>query len=63
MYAVIDGAAKSIDLQAYIEEETEELEGAVGFTPTDTSTPKDMEASDKPHSQGSRPSELSTIEE
>ena len=63
MYAVIDGAAKSIDLQAYIEEETEKLEGADGFTPTDTSTLKDMEASGKPHSKDSKLSELSTIKE
>ena len=57
MYAVIDGAAKAIDLQANIEEEMDKLEEAVGFTP------KDIESSGKTHSQGSKPLELSTIDE
>ena len=63
MYAVIDDTARKIDLQAYVEGEPGGLEGAVGFFPKDTSTPKDLEAQDKPRSQGSRPSDLSTIDE
>ena len=63
MYAVIDGTAKMIDLQAYAEEELEELEGAIGFAPTTTSTPKEPEAPGKDHTQGSKPLELSTIKE
>ena len=63
MYAMIDGTARKIDLQAYAEEEPEGLEGAVGFAPKDTSAPKDSEAQGKPRSQSSRPSDLSTIDE
>ena len=63
MYTVIDGTAKSINLQAYVEEEPEELEGAIGFVPKDTSTPKDIEAPGIAQSQSSKPSELSPIDE
>ena len=63
MYAVIEGAAKTIDLQAYIDKEMEDVEEAVGFTPTDTLTPKDVEVPGKSQSQVSRPSNLSIIEE
>ena len=48
---MIDDTARKIDLQAYAEEEPERLEGAVGFVPKDTSTPKDSEAPGKPRSQ------------
>ena len=63
MYAVIEGVVKKIDLQAYIDEEMRDVEEAVGFTPTDTSTPKDVAVPGKSQSQGNRPSELSIIEE
>ena len=63
MYAMIDGTARKIGLQAYAEEEPEGLEEAIGFASKDTSTPKDSEASGKPRSQRSRPSDLSTIDE
>ena len=63
MYAMIEDTARKIDLQAYAEEEPKGLEGAVGFVPKNTSTPKDLEAPGKPRSQGSRPSDLNTIDE
>lgn len=47
----------------YIEEEEPALEGAVGFSSQGTSTPKDPEIQERGKSQGSRPSELSTIAE
>ena len=45
-----------------LKEEPEGLEGAMGFVPKDTSTPKDLEAQDKSRSQGSRPPDLSSID-
>ena len=63
MYAVVGEAANKIDLQAYTDEEMKDSPGAVGFTPVNTSTPKDVEIPSKPQSQSGRPSELSVIEE
>ena len=47
MYAVVGGAVNKIDLQAYTDEEMKDSPGAVGFTPVDTSTPKDVEIPSK----------------
>lgn len=63
MYTVSNNTAQKIDLQAYIEEEALEVEGAVGFNPMDASTPKYAENQNKPQSQSSRPSDLRTIDE
>ena len=63
IYTVIEEATKKIDLQVYIDEEMGNVEEAIGFIPTDTSTPKDVEIPGKSQSQSSRPSGLSTIEE
>ena len=63
MYAVKQNAATKIGLQAYVDEEPTVLEGAVGFTPKETSTPKDFDLVGKTISTGSRPSDLSTIVE
>ena len=59
MYAVKQNAATKIGLQAYVDEEPTVLEGAVGFTPKETSTPKDANLA----GISSRPSDLSTIAE
>ena len=61
MYTVVKDSAKRINLQAYVEEEPTELEGAVGFTPQDASTPKNPEVQGKSKSLNSKPSDLSTI--
>ena len=63
MYAVKQNAATKIDLQAYVDEEPGVLEGAVGFTPKEASTPKDFDLVGKTKSSASRPSDLSTIAE
>ena len=39
MYTVIDGMVSKIDLQAYLEEEMEDIQGVIKFAPTNTSTP------------------------
>ena len=61
MYAVKQNAPIKIGLQAYVDEEPTALEGAVGFTPKEMSTPKDSDLVGKTKSTGSRPSDLSTI--
>ena len=63
MYAVIEGAVNRIDLQAYTDDGMEGPLESVGFTPTDTLTPKSVEVSTKSKSQGSKPFDLSVIEE
>ena len=63
MCAVKQNAATKIGLQAYVDEEPTVLEGAVGFTPKETSTLKDFDLVGKTKSTGSRPSDLSTIAE
>ena len=63
MYAVKQKAATKIDLQAYIEEEPTALEGAVGFTPQEASTPKEPDLAGKSKITNGRPSELSIIME
>ena len=63
MYAIVDDTARKTGLQAYAEEEPEDLEEAVGFVPKDTLTPKEFEAPCKPRRQSSRPYELSIIDE
>ena len=63
MYAVKQNAATKIGLQAYVDEEPTVLEGTVGFTPKETSTPKDPDLVVKTKGVSSRPSDLSTIAE
>ena len=63
MYTVIDGTMSKIDLQAYLEDEMEDTQGVIGFAPTNTSTPKDVEMPGRIPSQSGKPSELSAIEE
>ena len=63
MYAVIEGAVNRINLQAYTDDGMEGPLESVGFTPTDTLTPKSVEVSTKSKSQGSKPFDLSVIEE
>ena len=60
MHAVKQNAATKIGLQAHVDEEPTVLEGAVGFTPKETSTPKDPDLVVKTKSTSSGPSDLST---
>ena len=41
----------------------EDTQGVIGFAPTNTSTPKDVEMPSRIPSQSGKPSELSAIEE
>ena len=43
MYTVIDGKVSRINLQAYLEEEMEDIQGAIRFAHTNTSSPRDVE--------------------
>ena len=63
VHAVIEDTARKIGLQAYVDEKSEGLEGAVGFVPKDAATLKDSKTPGKHISQSSRPSDLSTIDE
>ena len=62
MYAVIEGAANRIDLQAYNDCGMEGLLESGGFAPTDTSTPKTIEVPTS-KGQGGKLIDLSFIEE
>ena len=61
--AVIEGAANRINLQAYTDDGMEGPSASVGFVPTDTLTPRNVEVSAKSKSQGSKLFDLSVIEE
>ena len=63
MYTVIDGMVSKIDLQAYLDEEVEDVQGVIKFAPTHTSTSRDVEMPSRIHSQSGKLSELSAIEE
>ena len=63
MYVVVGDTARKIGLQAYAEEEPENIEEAEEFVPKDMLTPKEFKVPGNPRSKSSRPSELSTIDE
>ena len=62
VYSVKNDQVTPIGLQGYPEQEEGPLEGAVGFAPQSTSTPKEEEIQLKTNVL-MRPSELSTIQE
>ena len=63
MYAVLEGAVNRINLHACIDDGIEDPLESVEFTPTDTSTSKNVEVSIKSKSQSGKPFDLSVIEE